>query len=245
MQPWKRALIFLLINIILSAGTTLTVLLIWDATHPSTGNLPAGAALSQTTPLPAMVTESPAVTPSVLMDEYVVREGDTLGQIADKYHVSVDTLLKANGLKDPNAISVGMAIYIPLTPEVFPTNTPMVTNTPIGATPTLAPGAQAPGVVINSVIGVGDLTSERVYITRTGSGVLLVQGWKLADEDGNVFVFPDLALFEGGAVNIWTSSGATTVVDLYWGLSTAVWEAGETVTIYDAQGKVQATYTIP
>jgi LysM repeat protein len=245
MQPWKRVLIFLLLNVIISAGTTLAVLLIWDFTHPAAGTAPSGQAAAQNPPLPSMETAQPPATASVLMDEYVVREGDTLGQIADKYKVSVDTLLKANGLKDPNAISVGMAIYIPLTPEVFPTNTPVVTRTPMGATPTLAPGAQAPGVTISSVIGVGDLASERVFITRTGSGVLIMNGWKLADEDGNVFVFPELALFEGGAVNVWTSSGTITVVDLYWGLSSAVWQSGETATLYDDQGKVAATYTIP
>jgi LysM repeat protein len=249
MQPWKRALIFLLINIVISASTTLAVLFVWDLTHPEYASVSNAAKnLGSTPPSTAAVAENPnkkAATATLVMDEYVVREGDTLGEIADKYKVSIDTLLKVNGLKDANSISVGMAIYVPLTPQVFPTDTPVVTRTPIGATPTLAPGAQPPGVVINSVIGAGDITSERVFITRTGSGPLIMNGWKLVDADGNNFVFPDLVLFEGGAVNIWTTSGTSTVVDLYWGLSNAVWSSGEKVTLLNEQGKVAATYTIP
>ncbi len=249
MQPWKRAIIFLLINIIISASTTLAILFVWDLTHPEyTAISNAARNLNNPPPGTVGVTENPnkkATTATPVMDEYVVREGDTLGEIAEKYKVSIDTLLKVNGLKDANSISVGMAIYIPLTPQVFPTETAVVTRTPIGATPTLAPGAQPPGVVINSVIGVGDIISERVFITRTGSGPLIMNGWKLVDSDGNTFVFPDLVLFEGGAVNIWTTSGTSTVVDLYWGLNNAVWSSGEKVTILNEQGKEAATYTIP
>jgi hypothetical protein len=41
-------------------------------------------------------------------------------------------------------------------------------------------------------------------------------GWQLRDENGNVFTFPQLQLFEGGAINVWTTSGSASVVDLYW-----------------------------
>ncbi len=249
MQPWKRALIFLLLNILISAGTTLAVLSIWDVTHPEFASLThASKSLNNqpTTIVASLVSQNEkASTPTIVMDEYVVREGDTLGEIASKYNVSVDTLIKVNGLKDANSITVGMAVYVPLTPQVFPTDTPSVTRTPIGATPTLAPGAQPPGVAINSVIGVGDIGSERVFITRTGSGPLIMNGWKLADENGNTYVFPDLVLFEGGAVNVWTTNGNSTVVDLFWGLGNAVWSSGEKVTIYDGSGKVAAAYSIP
>ncbi len=249
MQPWKRVVIFLLINVFVSATVTLSVLWIWDVTHPaaSSGNagvLPSGAVA----PLPSeAITLPPAapVTPAILMDEYIVRPGDTLGQIADKYKVSVETLLKANGLKDPNAISVGMAIYIPITPEAPPLSVPEGTATPLGATPTLAPGAQPPGAVINSVIGIGDLATERVFITRVGSGILLLKDWRLTDEDGNVFIFPELALYEDGAINVWTTTGTVTPVDLYWGLASPLWRSGETATLLNERGEVVSTYTIP
>lgn len=249
MQAWKRALIFLLINIMISATVTLTVLYIWDRTHscPSSdiGQLPPSLLA---TPLPAgQAVTSPGitVTPAVLMDEYIVRDGDTLGQIADKYKVSVETLLEANGLKDPNAISVGMAIYIPITPDPPPQPPAQVSPSPIGATPTLSPGAQPPSAVINSVIGIGDITAERVFIARVGSGVLVLKDWRLTDEDGNVFVFPELALYEDGAINVWTTTGTVTPVDLYWGLATPLWRSGETATLLNERGEVVSTYTIP
>jgi micrococcal nuclease len=78
-----------------------------------------------------------------------------------------------------------------------------------------------------------------------GSGDLSLAGWRLEDENGNVFVFPQLDLFQGGAVIVWSKSGANTAVDLYWGLTSPVWQSGEQVTVRDAAGNVHATYTIP
>ena len=100
-------------------------------------------------------------------------------------------------------------------------------------------------MIINSVIGVGEIATEHVFISRTGSGQLSLAGWRIEDEDGNTFVFPQLDLFEGGAVNVWTTSGAPTVVDLYWGQQNPVWERGEKVTLQDDKGKERTAYTIP
>jgi hypothetical protein len=72
-----------------------------------------------------------------------------------------------------------------------------------------------------------------------------LSGWQLEDSDGNVFTFPQLDLFEGGAVIVWTKTGANTAVDLYWGQASPVWQSGEKVTLRTAAGEVHATYTIP
>jgi hypothetical protein len=101
------------------------------------------------------------------------------------------------------------------------------------------------GMIIDTVIGAGNLDSERVLLKRTGSGELALAGWQLADEDGNGYTFPQLTLYQGGAVNVYTGLGQDTVVDLYWGLSMPVWQSGETVTLYDAQGEERASFTIP
>jgi hypothetical protein len=69
--------------------------------------------------------------------------------------------------------------------------------------------------------------------------------WKMEDEDGNIFVFPQLEFYEGGAVNVWTTTGVTTVLDLYWELNGPVWNSGEKATLLDAQGKVHTTYVVP
>jgi murein DD-endopeptidase MepM/ murein hydrolase activator NlpD len=44
---------------------------------------------------------------------YVVQEGDTLSNIALRFGVTVDDLVAANGLSDPNQLSVGTQLIIP------------------------------------------------------------------------------------------------------------------------------------
>lgn len=59
----------------------------------------SGAGIQQQKPQPNYVT-------------HVVRSGETLGKIAAKYHVSVNQLVKLNGLKSPDRLSVGQKLKI-------------------------------------------------------------------------------------------------------------------------------------
>lgn len=43
---------------------------------------------------------------------YTVKSGDTLSEIADKYHTSVNAIAKKNGIKNPNLIYAGQKIKI-------------------------------------------------------------------------------------------------------------------------------------
>ncbi|HVN16307.1 MAG TPA: LysM peptidoglycan-binding domain-containing protein [Anaerolineales bacterium] len=66
---------------------------------------------------------------------YVVQAGDSLAGIASKFNSTIDDIVKANNLTDPNAISVGQQLVIPVnmvTPTATrpPTSTPARTNTP-------------------------------------------------------------------------------------------------------------------
>jgi len=257
MDKWKRLIYYLMINILVSACTVLVVLAIWDryntpqvmdiATPVAASELPE-ATLSPTTEVVVAIppTNTPGPSPNLSVEEYEVQFGDTLGIIAQKFDVPIEELMEVNQLDDPNSISVGLIVYIPVTPQVLPTNTPIPTQTP---NPLVTSGTPAPlqeaRVVINSVISVGDLPSERVFLTRTGDGELNMADWKLEDEDGNAFVFPQIAVYKDGAVNVWTTSGTATVVDLYWGMGKPIWESGEKVTLRDARGRVHTTYTIP
>jgi LysM repeat protein len=262
MKSWKRLLYYLLINILVSACTTVAVLVIWDRTQSPTASLTGGPAVADgtlpSTPVadqstPATSPEA-ALTPSVVtvpinLDNvvpYEVESGDTLGLIADEFDVSVEELMAINQISDPNAISVGMVLYVPSTEEADPTATTTPTSTPAPQTSTTpaAPPLEA-RLIINAVIAPGELASEHVFITRSGDSELSLAGWQLKDEDGNVFVFPQLELYKDGGVNVWTTAGANTVIDLYWGLSAPVWSSGEKVTLLDADGKERATYTVP
>jgi LysM repeat protein len=190
--------------------------------------------------------------------EYVVQAGDVLGEIAVRFDVTVAEIVEANNLEDPDNLDVGQVLIIPGGTEPQPDET----EPPPDEGPSESPTAEAtqppatgeppiPGsgqVLIDSVVGVGDLATERVLLKRAtgaGGGELSLEGWQLEDGDGNTFIFPQLTLFEAGAVNLYTKSGQNTVIALYWGLDEAVWEPGETVTLLDQDGKVHATYIIP
>ena len=98
---------------------------------------------------------------------------------------------------------------------------------------------------IDRVIGSGELDTERVIIQHIGEKEVSLLNWQIQDQDGHVFTFPALTIFKGGNVNIFTRKGTSTVVDLYWGLDEAIWQAGEKAFLLDPQGEVKAVYTIP
>lgn len=54
-----------------------------------------------------------AQTPSPSRPVYIVKEGDTLWDIAYRFHISQAELANANGILDTNQISIGMALAIP------------------------------------------------------------------------------------------------------------------------------------
>jgi lamin tail-like protein len=109
---------------------------------------------------------------------------------------------------------------------------------------TLNPNIDIP-VEIVSVIGAGTLNAEWVVVRNAGTDPLNLSGWQLKDPDRHVFVFPNLTLNGGGAVQIHTASGTNTVIDLYWGESNPVWESGEEAQLSDPSGNVRAVYKVP
>jgi LysM repeat protein len=92
-----------------------------ESVAPAIGGRPTSsvpAATANATPLPA---ETPAVAeaadPSSAREEatqtYVVREGDTLGDIANAFGTSVEALMVANDLEDSDVILIGQELVIP------------------------------------------------------------------------------------------------------------------------------------
>ncbi len=60
---------------------------------------------------------SPTVPPAPTPQVYVVKAGDNLGKIAKKFGLTLDDILAANpSIKNPNKISLGQEIVIPLPP---------------------------------------------------------------------------------------------------------------------------------
>jgi LysM repeat protein len=230
MNSWKRLTFYLLLNVFVSACTTLAVLFVWDQfSGPMPRNLlpkalsslsrpPAETPSVQTTGTPA----APQATPTEAFMVYQVQSGDTFESIAENHNVSVEELVAVNGFTRSQALGEGEVLRIPLNPQG--------------------------SVIIDSVIGAGDLDTEHVLLKHRGEGELALVGWRLEDDKGNVFIFPQfpqLTLFPGGAVNIYTRSGVNSVVELYWGLSQPVWTSGTTVVLRDAQNNVRANYVVP
>lgn len=54
-----------------------------------------------------------------IYETYVVKPGDTLGKIAVRYNVTVDTLAAINGLKNRNAIAVGQVLNVRQISETY------------------------------------------------------------------------------------------------------------------------------
>jgi hypothetical protein len=166
MSSWKRLIPYLLLNVLVSALTTLGVLFAWDALHP---RLQAAAP-------PANAQNSGALP-----------------------------------------VTADSSTQIPLDQTV---------------------------IQVETIFGVGDLQNESVRLVRQGSGDLAMKGWKLKDENGHVYTFPSLD-FINGAIEVRTTSGTDSAIELHWGLEAPVWRPGETASVFDPQGNLRASYKIP
>ncbi len=228
MKQWRRLLFYLCINILISTCTILVVLFIWDQYY---GPLPRGLLPramgflhrpTEAAPLNPQETRILQPTPTESFLVYQVESGDTFESIAANHNMSVEELVAVNGFTRSQPLGAGEILRIPVHPQG--------------------------SVVIDTVIGAGDLDSERILLKHRGEGELSLVGWRLEDSKGTVFVFPQfpqLTLFSGGAVNVYTKAGVNTVVDLFWGLDHPVWQSGATVTLKDIQGNERSTYVVP
>ncbi len=205
------------------------------------------------------ITGTIQVTQEIDMLTYRVKEGDTLGALAVEFNASFADILAINDLPDPDNLIVGQIIYIPKEPLPKATTTSIPPT--VVVTPTLRPSAtsthgpaptatathtsQEAQVVIDTVIGAGVLENERIVLKRTGDGELSLAGWRIEDGAGNEYIFPGLTLYKDGAINLNTRTGQNTVVDLFWDLSSPIWTSGKTISLYDPQKSLRATYTVP
>jgi LysM repeat protein len=271
MRHWKRLFYYLMINVIVSACTVLLVLSIWERGRAPTIDEWDGLNFSVFDPAQTetiahrpkstetlvvereiaveSATELPEALDTPVITEYQVRTGDSLGAIASRFGLSVEALMEANNITDPNRVDVGQILIIPQLEEPTATRTsipaePTATFTPQPTATEVDPNGE-PLIFIDSVIGAGDLATERVMLKRAGSGELSLEGWQLVDEEGLVFTFPQFKLYEAGGVYVYSKAGQPTSVQLFWGLDEPVWQSGELVTLLDEKGQVQTTYRVP
>lgn len=106
---------------------------------------------------------------------YIVKSGDTLSGIAERYGSRVDWILTANNLNPADYLRVGQALLVPLAP-ITPTPTPTAPVTPQAPTPTQVPTLAAPTLLSppdGSVIS----GQNEVTLTWMAVGTLKADEW--------------------------------------------------------------------
>lgn len=121
---------------------------------------------------------------------------------------------------------------------------PLALSTLPGST-ALSPVSGGVKVNIVSIVGAGTAGSEMVVLQNIGTEALVLTGWQLKDSQGDSYTFPQLTLYPSGTVQVHTTAGHDTAVDLYWGRSSPVWTTGELATLYDVSGAARAFYPVP
>jgi len=138
-----------LIFFALGGTSRLTAFGFGSTATPTRTRTPASAPV---TIIPVILnTATPTAGPTAVSIKYKVKSGDTLSEIADKYHVPVAIIKLANGLKD-ETIRIGDELIIPLptpTPRPGATSPPGGTPTPISlnSPPSSVDSTATPGVI--------------------------------------------------------------------------------------------------
>ena len=110
--------------------------------HGESGVFAAGIPVPlapEPTPEPTTDAATATATPEPTPAEYIVQPGDTLRSIAEQYGTTIEDLVSANGIEDPNVIRTGAILRIPPSatsspaPAVTPTRTPVPRPTPTRA----------------------------------------------------------------------------------------------------------------
>lgn len=113
----------------------------------------------------------PVVFPALAADQkHVVKKSETLSDIAARYGVTVETLVKANGLKQPDQIHAGRTLVIPSS-----TNTtadaaaePSLQKTTVKKNETLTDIARKYGVTRQLLVECNDLANpDEIYAGQT------------------------------------------------------------------------------
>jgi len=106
-------------NATISVGSTAPT-----ATPTSTGPAPTATLTPTGTVIVPTATPTSTTQPPGCPTVYVVRPGDTLYSIARRFGVSVEAIMAANNLPNPNSIYAGQQLTIPCPGAPVPTPTP-------------------------------------------------------------------------------------------------------------------------
>ena len=244
----RRQLAFIiLVNALVSLVIALMVMWVVESRRPDLEELaarftPMPQAIIAATPTAGVEASGPgeSVTPTVdaapepESDEsavYIVQAGDSLLSIARRYGISMDDLITANGLDDPNFVFSGQRLMIPAGAEIV-----AVVESQTG---------DSGNPQIDSLEGQGDLAKEAVLIVNESDRPVDLQAWRLERQDGPAYTFDSLPLFAGSSVRVYSTSGEDNSIARYWGESEPVWMSGAEALLIDAGGETCQRYSVP
>jgi LysM repeat protein len=120
-------------------------------------------------------TSIPSSTPFT----YTIQVGDTMSEIAEKYHVSLDDLIAANPNVSPNSMSVGQTLLIPSNPS-NPGNASTPTPVPasvkqIECYPTIDRGLWCFALVHNDLPDIMENVSAHITLVDSNGAVIASQ----------------------------------------------------------------------
>jgi hypothetical protein len=84
---------------------------------------------------------------------------------------------------------------------------------------------------------------EYVTIRNDDTEPVQLQGWKLSDESGKTFTFPNIVITPNQECRIYTNEIHPEYCGLSFGYDSAIWNnTGDCATLYDAQGNLEHKY---
>ncbi len=152
-------------NIAKQYGTTAKAILAANGLKDNTIIRP-GQQLTIPLPVADVPTPTPTMVPSPTPVIYVIKSGDTLGDIAAKFNTTAAALMKVNGITDATSIHAGTRLVI-VEPKAVPTDTPVPIKTyEVQANDTLLGIATKFGITVEQLKTANGLKSNLIRISQ-------------------------------------------------------------------------------
>ena len=253
----RQLLFFVLLNGFISLAIAVAVVWVAEQRRPDAEELaalytPEPPVVLIVTPTPAAQSAQPAPQPAIgnqpavtatsassgsgSAEIYVVEAGDSLLGIALKFGLTIDALMDANNLTNPDFVFVGQRLSIP--------GGGSAATSASGSEPAAAPPPVTDGLELR-VEQPGNLAQEQVQVVNDSDAAFNLQGWTLSREGGPIYTFGNLPIFPGGSVRLHSGNGEANSVNLYWGLTEPVWSSGAVARLRNPEGTVVTSVAVP